>query len=140
MGGINVGRWLSSGFVAGLLIWIVEGLASVLYRSDMQSALEAHGLAVTMDLGTVALSLAASLLAGLALTFFYASARPRFGPGPRTAVTVAVVFWAGGYVMSLVGSQMLGLFTGPLLILWGAVGLAELVLAALVGGWIYRES
>jgi len=140
MGGINVGRWLSGGVVAGLLIWIIEGLASVVYGADMRAALETHGLAMNTDIGTVALSLVASLLAGLALTFFYAAARPRFGPGPRTAVTIAGAFWAGGYVMALVGSQMLGLFTGSLLVLWGAVGLAELVLAALVGGWIYRES
>jgi hypothetical protein len=139
MGGINVARWLSGGVAAGLVIGIVEGLASLVYGDRVQAMLAAHDLALVIDAGTVALGLLASLLVGLALTFFYATARARFGPGPRTAVIVAVVFWAGGYVMALVGSQMLGLFTGAMLVAWGAVGLVELVLASLAGGWVYRE-
>jgi len=139
MGGMNVARWAAGGLAAGFVILLVEGLASFVYGADMQAALEAHDLAMSYDAGTVALGVVACMLAGLALVFFYAAARPRFGPGPRTAVTVAVAFWAGGYVMALIGSQMLGLFTGAVLIQWGAVGLIELVLAALVGGWVYRE-
>lgn len=50
--------------------------------------------------------------------FLYAAARPRFGAGPKTAVIVAVAMWAGGYLLSLVGYHMLGLYPG---------------------GWIYRE-
>ncbi len=47
--------------------------------------------------------------------------------------------WIGGYLLSLAGYHMLGLFPVRMLVLWGTVGLAEMILAALVGGWIYRE-
>ena len=140
MSGINVGRWLAGGIVAGFVVWLIEGLASVLYVSEMQAALEAHGLSMEMGAGTFVLSLLVSLILGLALIFLYAAARPRFGPGPKTAVIVAVALWAGGYLLSLIGYCMMGLFPGNLLVLWGVVGLVEMVVAALAGGWIYREA
>jgi len=140
MGGMNTTRWVSGGIVAGLLIWIVEGLASALYMADMQAALERHALAMEMTTGVFVISLLVSLLLGLALVFFYAASRTRFGPGPKTAVIVAVALWLGGYVPSLCGYHMLGLFPTPMLFQWGSVGLAEMILAALAGGWIYREA
>lgn len=30
MGGINTGRWLVGGLVAGIVIWICEGVASII--------------------------------------------------------------------------------------------------------------
>lgn len=140
MGGIDVGRWLGGGLAAGALIWVLEGAASVLTMGDMEAALAAHDLGVAMSAGTWAVTVAVSLLVGLTLVFFYAAARPRFGPGPRTAVLVAVALWAGSYVVSLLGYAMLGLFPGRLLVTWGFVGLVEVVLASLLGGWIYREA
>jgi hypothetical protein len=137
--GINLGRWLGGGVAAGLLLWLLEGMASMLYLEPMRVAMEAHGLAMEMSAGMFVLSVIVSLLCGLTLTFFYAAARPRFGAGPRTAVLVAVALWLGGYVLSLLGYHMLGLFPVSMLVLWGAVGLAEMILAALLGGWIYRE-
>ncbi|MEE8137908.1 MAG: hypothetical protein V3T81_03410 [Thermoanaerobaculia bacterium] len=140
MGTINVGRWVMGGVVAGILIWIIEALASALYMEQMQAAMEAHGLSMEMSAGVWVLSVVVSLLAGLVLVFFYVAARPRFGPGPRTAVIVAVALFVGGYLLSLVGYHMLGLFPDTMLVTWGIIGLVEWILATLAGGWIYRES
>lgn len=140
MGGMNAGRWIAGGVAAGLLVWILEGAAGMLYMGDMEAALEAHGLSMEMTGGTIALTVLVSLIVGLTLIFFYAAVRPRFGPGPRTAVIVAVALWLGSYVVSLLGYKMMGLFPGSLLLMWGTVGLIELILAALLGAWIYREA
>lgn len=139
MSSINTGRWIVSGIVAGLVLWLFEGAASFLYKDDMTAALEAHGMSVETTAGIVILSVVVSLIAGLTLMFFYSASRPRFGPGPRTAVIVAFWLWVGGYLLSLLGYRMLGLFPGGLLATWAVVGLVEMILAALVGGWIYRE-
>jgi hypothetical protein len=139
MGSINTSRWLLSGLLAGILIWIFEGAASTLFMKDMKAALESHGLSMEMTGPTIVTSLAVSLIAGLTLMFFYAACRPRFGPGPRTAVIVAAGLWVGGYLLSILGYRMLGLFPDGLLMMWGVVGLVEMIVAALVGGWIYRE-
>ena len=139
MGGINVGRWLAGGLLAGIVVWLVEGLASFVYANDMLATLEAHGLGMSEGAVAVALSLLVSLLCGLTLVFFYAAARPRFGPRPKTAILAALALWLGGYA-SLMGYVLLGLFTSRTLVLWGVVGLVDMTLGALVGGWIYREA
>ena len=128
------------GIVASLLIWILEGAASILCMNDMQPALAAHGLSMEMNAGMLLISVIASLITGLALIFFYAAVRPRFGPGPRTAVSVALALWLSDYLLSLLAYQMIGLFHGRMLTMWDAVGLIEMILPALAGGWIYREA
>lgn len=140
MGGINVGRWLGGGVAAGVLMWVCEGLGSLLYAERMEAAMAAHGLAFEETAGMLITGLAISLVVGLTIVFFYAAVRDRFGPGPKTALLVAFALWIGGYVVSLVGYAMLGLFPADLLVTWALIGLIEMILAGLLGGWIYRES
>ncbi len=140
MKGINVGRWLFGGLVAGLLIWLIEGAASILYIADMTTAMQAHNLSMDMSLSMMFLSIVLSLVVGLTLVFFYAAVRPRFGPGPKTAVIVAIALWIGGYLLNLLGYEMMGLFPRSMLALWGVIGLLEMILAGIVGAWIYREA
>lgn len=140
MNGINVGRWILGGVVAGVITWVLEGVASVLYMDQMSASLAAHNLSMEMSAGVVVSSVVVSLVGGLILVFVYALARARFGPGPRSAVTAALVMWIGGYLLTLMGYSMMGLFPTTLLVTWGLVGLVEMILSALVGGWIYREA
>lgn len=139
MGGINTQRWLAGGVTAGAIIWLLEGAASVFYMEQMRIAMEAHGLPLAVTTGSMLISVLVSLIAGLTSIFFYAAVRPRFGSGPRTAVIVAVALWVGGYLLSLLGYQMLGLFPTSMLVSWGAVGLLEMIVATLAGAWVYRE-
>ena len=139
MGGINTSRWLAGGVVAAIIIWLIEGAASVLYMDDMQTALEAHGLAMEMTASVWAFTVVVCLISGLTLIFFYAAARPRFGPGPKTALIAAFWLWLGSYVLSLVGYHMMGLYPDGMLVLWGVVGLVERSIAAVAGAWVYRE-
>ncbi len=139
MGGINIRRWLAGGTAAGVLIWLLEGAASLLYFEDMTEALAAHGLSVEMSASTFLATVALSLLLGLILVFVYAAMRPRFGRGPWTAVIAAIALWLGGYLFSLTGYWMIGLYPVGMLATWGLVGLVELILAAVVGAWVYRE-
>jgi len=44
------------------------------------------------------------------------------------------------YLLSLIGYNMIGLYPKSMLTLWGLIGLIELIVAANVGGWIYREA
>ena len=49
MGKINVGRWLAGGVVAGIIVWVLEGVGAILYMDDVEAALEAHTLAMEMS-------------------------------------------------------------------------------------------
>ena len=139
MAGINVGRWIAGGVAAGTFVWLFEGVASLLYMDEYMKSMEAHGLSMDMGPAMWILSIVVSLIVGLAAVFFYAAMRPRFGPGPKTAVIVGVALWLSGYLMSLIGYQMMGLFPQGLLVMWGVIGLIEVVLASILGAWIYRE-
>ena len=140
MGGINVGRWLAGGVAAAVVIFAVEGVSSVFYLDQMMASLADHGLGMEMSGSAMAMTVLVSLISGLVLIFFYSAARPRFGPGPKTAILVAVVLWCGGYFLSLVGYQMVGMYPTGMLVMWGIVGIVEMIIAALVGGWIYKEA
>jgi hypothetical protein len=139
MSGINTSRWLAGGGVAAILIWLLEGAGSLLYMDDMKTALQALGLTFEMNAHTWLISIVVCLISGLVLVFLYAAARPRFGPGPKTAMIVACVMWLGGYLLSLLGYHMLRIYPTGMLVMWGVVGLVEMNVAALVGGWVYRE-
>ncbi|MGQ0833312.1 MAG: hypothetical protein ACT4O5_00070 [Gammaproteobacteria bacterium] len=140
MSGINVKRWLAGGAIAGIVFFILEGVLSMLTVERMTQALQEHGMSMNMDDPMLLLwALVLSLLAGLALVFFYAAARPRFGPGARTAVIVAVAFFCGSYLLGLIGYHMIGLYPDQLLVIWGVQGLIEMIVASVIGAWIYRE-
>lgn len=140
MSGINVGRLVAGGFAAGILIWLAEGAAGTLYMSDMQAVMQAHNLPSEIGATAIAVSVVMSLITGFAVVFFYAAARPRFGPGPKTAVLVGVVVWLAGYFVTLLGYETMELFPTRMLALWAVIGLVELIVAATLGAWIYREA
>jgi hypothetical protein len=92
-----------------------------------------------MGPGAIVTSVVVSLLAGLVIVFVYVMARARLGPGPRTAVVAGVAFFLGSTLISILGWGMLGLFTGRMLATWAVIGLVEVVAAALLGGYVYKE-
>ena len=106
---------------------------------QMQTAMDGLGLSMEMTAGTWVMSVLMSLLTGLVVVFLYAAARPRFGPGPKTAILVGVALFLGGMFLSLMGYGMMGLFPTRLLLIWGCIGAVEMVLVSLAGAWVYRE-
>ncbi|HET9293565.1 MAG TPA: hypothetical protein VFO06_04665 [Gemmatimonadales bacterium] len=140
MGSINWPRCFSAGLAAGAVILVVEGVAGTLYEEGMLTALAGHNLTLPTGARAYAAQAIGCLLTGLALAFFYAAARPRLGPGPKTAMIVALIFWLGGVLPMLSGYELIELFPSRMIALWSVIGLVELTLGALAGGWVYRES
>ena len=88
MGKINWGRVFLCGLLAGVVInvgdiafhWVILGTEWWFFKAFARPV----GQAVAAVLPFVTLH----LLAGIAAIWLYAVARPRFGPGPKTAVYV----------------------------------------------------
>lgn len=139
MGGINIGRWLAGGFAAAVVTFLMEGLWSTMYMEQVEAAMTNLGLTMDMTGANWVLAIVVSLIGGLTLVFFYAAARPRFGPGPITAIKVAAALWIGGYLITLIGYHMGGFYPDSLLGMWAWQSLVSMILGALVGGWIYKE-
>lgn len=75
---------------------------------------------------------------GILTVWAYAAIRPRFGPGPRTALTAAFAIWLAAHV-AYASYAFMGLYPWSLILASSVGGLV----AALVGGYVearlYRE-
>jgi hypothetical protein len=77
-----------------------------------------------------------SLVMGFALTWLYVLARPRLGPGPRTALTTATVAW-----VLMIGFQLVNvrLWRSPAILIQAVLIWIKCALATYVAGWQYIE-
>ncbi len=139
MGRINVGRVILGGLLAGLVVNISETILNVVVvASPMESALKARNLpppGMSPILGFVVLA----FILGIATVWLYAAIRPRFGPGAGTAVIAALAVWFFAYVYSGIGMTLMAFLPAGLMAITLVWGLAEIVLGAVAGAWVYRE-
>lgn len=137
---INWGRVIGGGLLAGVIIDIVEGLVSGMWLAqEWQQVMKRLGLSGAYSGGQVALFNAWGLLMGIAAVWLYASIRPRYGPGPGTALRAGLAVWVIGYLMSVVPPLVMGMFPVRLLLISLAAGLVEVLAGTLLGAWIYKE-
>jgi len=86
----------------------------------------------------VALAIVA-LLYGIALIWIYAAIRPRFGPGPKTAVIAGLTMWVVAWLLVSAYLIVIGGYPAGLMIAATIWGLFELLVAAVAGAWFYQE-
>lgn len=139
MNNINFGRVILGGLVAGLILNIGEFLLNeVVFAQQMREFFER--LRITAPAGTfIATAVGITFLLGIVIVWLYAMIRPRFGPGPKTAIIAAFVAWFCVYFYC--GILNAALFSLPATyVLMGMVwGIVEYSIAAVAGAWLYRE-
>jgi hypothetical protein len=139
MSGINTRGVIVGGLVAGLIINISEAILNMpVLGAEMETALRALNLPAIGG-SAIGVFVVMSFLVGIALVWLYAAIRPRFGPGPKTALIAAAFVWFLGYFYPSVGFGVMGFLPWRLLniaLIWGVV---EVVVAALVGARLYTE-
>jgi hypothetical protein len=140
MGGINVTRMILGGLLAGLVLNIGEYVLNGLILAEQLSAFMAESGMGEFGAGQMASFVILTFLLGIVLIWIYAAIRPRFGPGPKTAVIAGLTMWAIGWL--LVGASFIagGMFPTGLTVAGIVWGLFEVPIAALAGAWLYRES
>ncbi len=140
MGGINNGRVLVGGLLAGLVFNIGETLLNaVVVVGPMEEIAQAHNLQDPGGSG-IAIFVLVGFLFGIVMTWFYAAARPRLGPGPKTAAIIGAALWFPSYLMPVLGWVILGMAPLGLGVVMAIWGLVEMVLSSVAGGWLYQES
>lgn len=144
MSKIHMGRVVVGGLVAGLVMNVSEFLLhGVVLAADGQKLMEDWnrlGLNVQPDPTMLAWLIAITFALGILAVWTYAAIRPRFGPGPSTAICAGLAVWAMSYLYAGVYVYA-GIVILPAKLTWLPVGwsLIELPLATLAGAWLYKE-
>jgi len=140
MGRINFGRVLIGGLLAGVILnigeWVLNGM---ILHDEMQEFFRRCNFSQP---GTNFLIIAVviTFVLGIVIVLGYAAIRPRFGPGPKTAVIAALFAWFGVYVYQNVIAAGLGIVPPKLVAIALGWGLVEYVLATLAGSALYSEA
>ena len=144
MGRINVGRVIGAGLLAGLIMNVSQFvLHAVVLAGDGAKLMEDWkklGLNIEADPMLLLWLVAVTFGLGVMALWTYAAIRPRFGPGPWTAVVAGLAVWALSYFYAGVYVYA-GMVILPMKLTWLPVAwsLVEVPLATLVGAWLYKE-
>ena len=139
---MNTKKVLLGGIVAGVVMNVIDYLANGVILADrMRAESEAFkpGLAdQMMGPSTIATYIIMDFVLGIALIWTYAAIRPRFGPGVKTAVYAALLFWIlAGLFLS--GYMNMGMMSSGLWWTFAFFGLVNFALSAIAGAKFYTE-
>ena len=139
MGRINYGKVVTGGLAAGLVMNVLDFL---LNNYLMKSQFEAVNAARNIDPAVTAAALPAyvaiDFLFGLLAVFTYAAIRPRFAPGPNTAIIA-------GAILGVASALVAGFFSAGGFFPWSvwtmasAISLVNCCVATVVGAALYSE-
>jgi hypothetical protein len=140
---LNTGKVVAGGLAAGVVLNLIDYVIYTMVLADRVKA-EADafhpGMADSMMSGNaITVYIITDFIFGLLLVWTYAAIRPRFGPGPRTALLVAFLFWIllafCNAAMMLMGMASANLWWTEMFVLF-----VNLAIASWVGAMIYKES
>lgn len=139
MSQINVGSVLKGGLAAGLIMNVSEFILNVpVAGAQLDEEYAAHNLEVVSG-SQVGQFVAMTLVMGILTVWLYAAIRPRFGPGPGTAIAAGLIVWSLSYLRMTLTFGILGVHSMGIIVLaivWSAV---EMIVAASVGAYFYTE-
>ena len=139
MGKIDLGRVVIGGVVAGIIIDIFEFVLNGWYLAGQWTSVMASLNRAPVGTNAIIAFNIVGLFTGVAAVWTYAAIRPRFGIGPGTAFIAALLTWITAYVLSDAAPAIMGIFPLRIVGTMIGVGLVEIVVATMVGAYLYRE-
>ena len=140
MSKINFGRVLLGGIAAGLLINIGEVvLNGIILRPHIEADLKRMNL-TPPGAGFGLLAVGLTFIFGILAVLLYAMIRSRLGPGPKTALIVALILWFCLYVYSGTINMLLISVPPKIIVMILGWGLIEYPLGILAGAAVYKEA
>ena len=140
MGKMNIRRLILGGLVAGVVFNLVDYLVDVVILGSQWSegfqALGHNGFSTNQLIG----SGVTGLVGGTVAVWIYVGIRPRFGPGPKTAVYAGLAVWIVGiFLPNIIFMRIFGLFPTHLTLMTTFGALAETLPGVVAGAAIYKE-
>jgi hypothetical protein len=138
MGKVNLSRVILGGVLAGVVVNVSEYvLNEIVLKTQNEEAMKALGKAMPTGGSVIVVWILWGFALGIVAVWLYAAIRPRYGAGPATAARAGLVIWILGNLFWTVATLNLGIFP------FSAVGfvwtLVEVILATVVGAWLYKE-
>jgi hypothetical protein len=141
MAGINTGRVIAGGLVGGVVANVVDMATGYLFMMDDMKANAAR-----LHLDPAAMESTAGMISWVLVDFVYAilivltyaGIRPRFGPGPTTALYAGLLLYATVTAI-MYGFLSMGMFTTTLFVKSALCALVSTALASVAGAAVYKE-
>jgi len=140
MGKINFGRVVLGGLAAGLILNIGEYLLNDKVLATQMAEMFRRCGFPKPGTNFIVIAVVITFVLGIVIVLGYAAIRPRFGPGPRTAIYAGLFAWFGVVVyrqVIVVGLGLEPVNVFGLVLVWEFV---EYLVATLVGAWLYQEA
>jgi len=138
---LNSSRVVVGGLAAGLVMNVIDAVTNgALLGQRWQAATDAlnPGLSAKMGMSGTLGWVIVDFVLGLLTVWVYAAARPRLGPGPRTALTAALVVWLASHA-AYASYAFMGLYPWSVIIPSSIGGLIAALAGGYVGAMLYRE-
>ena len=138
MGKTNVGRVFLGGLLAGLILNIFEYvLNGVVFRSQWDADMKLLGRQMRPE--AIPFFVVSTFVAGIGVVWLYAAARPRLGPGAKTAALTGIAYWFFAYAIPDANSVAANVAPGRLTVTILLILLVGVLIASICGAWVYKE-
>ncbi|MFN2601595.1 MAG: hypothetical protein ABR582_02435 [Gemmatimonadaceae bacterium] len=139
---MNTSKVVVGGIVAGIVLNVVDWFVyTKLLVNQMTASMEQYkpgSSAIMMSGNAITIYIITDFVFGLLLVYTYAAVRPRLGPGPRTAATVAGLFWLFATFINA-NQLIMGMMDKNLFWETALIQLITLVLGTWFGAMVYTE-
>ena len=135
---INVPRLLLAGLGAGVVANALDFVSGLILHEDQIAQAQRLNLHPDALEASFVVWIVVDLVYGLLLAFAYAGMRPRFGPGPKTAVIAGSTLFLAVTAI-LVGFMSMGIFMQDVFIKGAILTDVSTLAASLTAGYLYRE-
>ena len=137
---INFGRALLGGLVTGAILNIGEFLLNgKVLAAQMGEFFKRCGFPMPGN-SFLVVAVVITFVLGIVMILGYAAIRPRFGPGPKTAIIAGLFAWFGVVVYGNIIATALGMVPTNVFAIVLGWELVEYLLAALIGAVLYKET
>ncbi len=138
---INWGRVALGGVLAGVVINVTELiLHGVVLGEEWKVLVGSWGRTLDTSVPASALIIVLNALDGFVAVWLYAAIRPRYGPGPKTALLAGLTVWLVGWLVPTLSAIPLDLFPLWVVLVVPGAGLIEFAVGTLLGAWLYKEA